>query len=327
MEMEKELSWFKEHSHKTMDAIAARLSGVVAPWLSAPPAQPQLQQLHEDVTSSLSPAPSAPAKAPHLSVDEILAQARAGAPKKSVGGDGSSSGPGTPARSAKKERKAAAAASAAEEEDRTISFRSADQLMHGFVVLQGHACVEAEVNIQFKTAHRGVSGSAELEIRSSRPWRLVQLQNTALLVSRAVEYLQRKQLGEALDELRFAQDELVLPCSRIFPADPRVFHPRLPADLLVELCVLDKAVLSIQALLVRPVAQVKAAPPIPLFLTRLKAGDVFAAGSGNKWLEVLEVCSVQCPLATVASVAADIDKAFAELSELHRNAKILFSCT
>jgi hypothetical protein len=309
----KERAWFKAQSEKSMDEIATRLAGLVSGWLAVPSSSSSSTSTLEDSNGAVAAAAAAPvaAKPTHLSVDEILAQARA--PKKSVGE--SSSGPGTPSRSMKKEKKAS------EEEDRTISFRSADQMMHGFVVLQGHACVEAEVNIQFKNAHRGVSGSAELEIRSSRPWRLVQLQNAAQLVCRAVERLRSKKLPEALQELRLAQDQLTMPCSRMYPADPRVFHPRLPPDLLVEMCVLDKAFLYVQALLVRPMAMSKSGANTPMYLAKMKAGDVIV--QGKQGFEVLEVCSVQCPLSTVSSVAAEIDKAFADLSEMQRNAKTL----
>jgi hypothetical protein len=303
--LEKERQWFLKHMEKVMDGVATRLSGVASPWLTAPSSATD-----DAVSPQATAAGPAVTKSPQLSVDDILAQARA--PKKSVG-DGPS-GTASPARSMKKEKKAATE----DEQEKTISFRSTDQMLQGFVVLQGHSCVEAELTVQFKNPHRGVSGSAELEIRPSRPWRLVQLQNCAHLVFRCVDNLRRGKLAEALDELRLAQEQLMQPWSRLFPADSRVFHPRLPADLLVELCVLDQAYLQIQVLLVRAVSPGKAPLVVPLFLAKQKVGDVIGLGQ-SKMCEVLEVSSVQCPLSSVASVAADLTKCLAELSELQRN--------
>ena len=239
-------------------------------------------------------AEQAPLKTPALSVDDILAQARGGTPK--AKDEGTSSAGSTPMPSKKKRD---ADSRGPDEMDKMVSFKSQDNAFSGFVILQGWNCVEAELMVQFQHHHRNASnGTYEIEIRSSRPWRFAQLQNCYLHVEQAIELCEtndENNLYAALDEVRMAQEELLFPQTRSFPADTRVFHPRLPADVLVDFCIMNQN-LQAQAVLVRSVNAKDAKPqPQPLSLAQLKPGDHFSMGPG-RLVEVLELARVECEL-------------------------------
>lgn len=233
-------------------------------------------------------------KQPAMSVDDILAQARGGPVKKKED---------TP-EPTRKEKKKSLAAGADGGDDKMLSFRAPDNSFIGFVVLQGWNCIEAELTVQFQAHHRNASnGTYEIDIRSSRPWRFAQLQNAYLHIEQAIEYCQSNEeenLSVALNEIRLAQEELILPQTRSFPADSRVFHPRLPADVLVDFCIINQD-LQAQAVLVRAVAPSKdnRTLPVPLSLAHLKPGDVFSQSIG-KPVEVLELSRITCELPRIA---------------------------
>ncbi len=295
----REEAWFMGYAERVMAAAAQKLAACVAPW--ARPVETAPSGAASPGAEDAVVVAVAPSKAVSMSVDDILAQARA--PKNASG---------TPQRAAKKEKEKQA--SAQTEEDRMVSFRSPDQTFSGFVVIQGYNCVDAELKILFASNHRGTSGSAELEIRGSRPWRLVQLQNAALFVACACQCLEEKKLGDALQQLRAARAELVRPNSRIFPPDPRVFHPRLPGELFVEFLIVDRK-LQANAVLVRPATGLKYLPPMPLCLAEVKPGDIIGCGVG-KAVEVLEVTRVTSAMPAVAAVAETIEAVASELTDL-----------
>jgi hypothetical protein len=316
----RERAWFARHAEQVMASVAKQLAASVAPWTrhaaafpgnAARPLSPVAGG--DESVAGVSPAVAAVPKSTALSLDDILKQARA---PKSAGGGGT-----TQQRAAKKEKEKEREKHQQSEEDKMISFRSADQTFSGFVVIQGYNCVDAELKVLFAANHRGTSGSAELEIRASRPWRLAQLQNAGFLVGRACEHLEKKELAAALEQLRAAQDELMRPSARVFPADPRVFHPRLPGELFVEFLIVDH-MLQANAVLVRPASGVKFQPPIPLSLAEVRAGDVMGSAPG-KAVEVLEATRVVCPLPAVAVVAEALQRAVGQLLDVQNNSVAL----
>ncbi len=121
----------------------------------------------------------------------------------------------------KASRRAAAAAEAEEEADRVISFKSHDGHLSGFVVLHGHALLEAELGITFQRTSRA---PLEVEIRPSRPWRLVQLQNCLHYTQDALSLACvggadvfepcLAALRSALDEITFRFEVCVCLCAR-----------------------------------------------------------------------------------------------------------------
>jgi hypothetical protein len=314
--LSRERAWFARHAEQVMASVAKQLAASVAPWtrhaaLPGNAAGPLSPVSGGDESAGALPAAAAVPKSTALSLDDILKQARA--PK---GGSGT-----TQQRAAKKEKEKEGEKHQQSEEDKMISFRSADLTFSGFVVIQGYNCVDAELKVLFAANHRGTSGSAELEIRASRPWRLAQLQNVGFLVGRACEHLEKKEMAAALEQLRAAQDELMRPSARVFPADPRVFHPRLPGELFVEFLIVDH-MLQANAVLVRPASGAKFQPPIPLSLADVRAGDVIGSAPG-KAVEVLEATRVVCPLPAVAAVAEALQRAVGQLLDVQNNSVAL----
>lgn len=260
-----------------------------------------------------------------LSVDDILAQARGGpAPKRDEGAGAGGGGAGgtPPAVSAKKKKRRETENDDGSE--KMMSFKSPDASFQGFVVLHGWHLTEAELTIQFQHHHRNASnGTYDVEIHSSRPWRLAQLQNAHLHIEEAIECLQAQdesKLSVALDSLVQAQEELIFPQTRSFPADARVFHPRLPADVLVDFCIVNQELVG-QAVLVRPMAGGAASKEVqvtPLSLAQLKKlGDHFWLR--DKMVEVLELSKVTCALPALNQCYKLLAKAINDLNAAIHN--------
>ena len=317
-----EREWFASQIETMLVQTLSRLNSCLSHIGKSAIARPSDMLLPRMEREEASPI----AKAPTMSVDDILAQARGGAkPKakeepKSSGNDNSDSdgehGSGSKgAPKAKKKREATSLGPG--EVDRMLSFKAGDNSFSGFVVLQGWNCIEAELMVQFQNHHRNASnGTYEIEIRSSRPWRFAQLQNCYLHIEEAIELCSlhdQTMLHAALSAVVCAQEELISPQTRSFPADSRVFHPRLPADVLVDFCVVN-CELQAQAVLVRAVNSRENSrdkdsrlQPQPLSLAQLKPGDQFSLAPG-KLVEVLELSRVECEL-------PNLDKCFTLLGK------------
>jgi len=210
-----------------------------------------------------------------------------------------------------------------EDEDSRVNFKATNELLSGYLVLEGWNISTAELHIKFNVQGRNL---IKTQIQNN-PLKLEQIQSIFYYCSEALEQLDdmlsaytseeidldisNKILDVVLNKLRSAKDQLVKPNNVSFESNlqnKKIFKPNLPNDVIVELKVKNSAIIITSAL-IQP-SNNNPKKNTPKSSRSLTSSKSFFSRKHNQYFEILEQNSIECKPKKLETLCTLIQNAY-----------------
>jgi len=210
------------------------------------------------------------------------------------------------------------------EDSRIVNFKSTNELLNGYLVLEGWNIVDAELNLKFNN-----QGKVPVKTTiKNHPLKLEQIQSIYYYCTEALEQfddllsaysdeemdlnISNKILDVVLNKLRAAKDQLLKPNNVSFESNvqnKKIFKPPLPNDIIVDFKIKNSAIIVTTALLQSSNTNTKKSGT-PKSRSLTSSGKSFYSRRQNQHYDILEQNSVECKPKKLETLCTLIQNAY-----------------